>query len=200
MIDEKTKKLLTTELKRDSCSVFESLLLTTISRGNVHDIISQSVVFNAPHLLKEALLHTDYSAEKYYQALYSAVIYGNLPCVEVLWEKSQSSAEQQYNLLKQSMLHKKVDVAHYLLQQGADPSDKDQTLLALCACQRYETLVEALLEKCDHKSALDSLRREFMHCYNSWQWFENMMTAREQKRVLQDSLSERSIKSSLRKM
>lgn len=200
MIDEKTKEVLTSELKRDRCRLFESLLLTTILSGNVHDVISQSVVFNAPHLLKEALLHTDYSAEKHYQALYSAVIYGNLSCVEVLWEKSQSSTEQKYNLLKQSMLHKKVDVAHYLLDKGVDPNDKDQTLLALCVCQRYETLVEALLEKCDHKSALDGLRREYMHCYNSWQWFEDMMNAREQKRVLQDSVSQKTVKSSLRKI
>lgn len=200
MIDEKTKKLLMDELKQDCCGLFASIVLTAISSGDVNNIVSQSVLFNAPHVLKMVLPYTNYSAEKYYQALHSAVVQGNIPCIEVLWSEIDPSPEQQYNLLKQSMLHKKVNVAHYLLDKGVDANDKDQTLLALCVCQRYETLVETLLEKCDHKPALECLRTKYMYCYNSWQWFDDMMNAREQKMVLEGSVSEKTVKSSLRKI
>lgn len=200
MIDEKTKELLIAELKRDSCGVFEPIVRTTILHGNADDIVSQSIVFNAPHVLNKVLPYTNYATEKYHQALHSAVIYDNVPCVEVLWERADPSFQQQYNLLKQSMLHKKVNMAHYLLDKGVDPTDKDQTLLALCVCQRYETLVEVLLKKCDHKIALDCLHTEYMHCYDSWQWFDDMMNAREQKRVLEDSVCQNSVKPSFRKI
>lgn len=188
MIDEKTRQLLTAELKQDSCGVFETIVRTAILHGNADNIVSQSIVFNAPHVLNKVLPHINYSPEKYQQALHSAVIHDNIPCVEVLWKRAAPSAQQQYNLLKQSMLHKKVNMAQHLLDKGVDPNDKDQTLLALCVCQRQETLVEKLLEKCDHKASLDCLRNEYMHCYDSWQWFDDMMNARDQRAILEAAM------------
>lgn len=185
MIDQQFKDILLREIRSPSSHWWDKGMVSSIDRGDPNDIMSKCVDYNLPHVLKLVLPHTNCCQEDYYKQLNSAVSDGRIQCVDLLWDKAVTTPQQGYNLLQEAMLKKHVDVAHWILQKDVDLTERGHILLALSACQGCETLAEELLKQCDYTASLHLLRDGFMHEYPKWQWFEELMLARQQRAVLE---------------
>lgn len=188
MITEKLKHIFLNEAAKHSSQIVQSFLVSAIKSKDMDTIMHTAAMYDAPDLLKSVLAHHNSAPEVYFQALYSATTDGHMQCVQLLWDKSVHSAEDGRRILTQAMFKKHVDVAHYALDKGADPNDKDQVLLCLCAFNQYYELAERLLEKCDCSAALNYLHAEHLCDYHHWQWFDEMIKSRTQKDTLQNAL------------
>lgn len=135
------------------------------------------------------------------QALKEAAKNGHLDCVKFLWNRSIPHLQSRgVKALIGATCTGQLEVMQYILDQGVDPHYKmSQPLCEAVLHNQYEA-VNLLYEISNPDHVLTTLQSRWSNLYNQWQWFEELVTAKKQKTVLNNEILGESNQSVRRKI
>lgn len=123
------------------------------------------------------------------QALKEAAKNGHLDCVKFLWNRSIPHLDSRgAKALIAAACTGQLEIVQYILDQGVDPHYKMSQPLCEAVLHNQYDVVNLLYEISNPDHVLTTLQSRCSNRYSQWQWFEELVTAKKQKTILNNEV------------